>query len=378
MALQHKCDIYIKNAKRIPVVAVVLFVLALNAVRFCTDIRANNSFAYNYQVQEDIFANYRAPVPFAVYSTLSKPFEIRAIVLPKSRLNDDDKIFHNVLKTAKIYMQNQNVLFISAETQDRLLSHFPNAQSLVYGQKDKEKILETLEKNLKEKSAVLVFVENLDSSEKTAGVEALQTMAKIQNWRPRLFNLVSRATIETLEEKYLQAPIFSPEAQEQNLKHFLFDFEPVLRRVLEGHKDDMPESLFDKVSLMAFKETPHGCEPVYGKFDKPQAFLYGIKAARTALANQKHTHLYALTDLLEQPNISEATLLKKLSVGRDGVLIEYRGRRAILAPCAWKTFPDKKSFLQQLKVKAGLSPDYWADGTKIFLFRTVEVLKNEN
>lgn len=380
MGLQHKRDIYIKRAKRTLVAAVILFVAALNVVRFCTDIRANNRFIYNYQIQEDLFANYRAPVPFAVYSTIFEPFETRALVLPKARLQDDDVIFQNVIQTAKIYLQNKDILFVRAdiENHNQLSVFFPTAQTLYYGQTSTDALMKTLEKKLSNKNIVLVLVENLDSSEKTAGTEALQALAKKQNWRPQLFNLVNRTTLDALEEKYLQKPVFSLETQEQNLKHFLFDFEPILRRILDGHKDDMPEPLFDKATFMAFDETPQGCIPVYGAPDQTQAFLYGIYAARKALADKPSARLYILTSLFEQPRISEAELLKKLAMNKDGVLIEYRGRYALMAPCAWQKFKDPKSFLQQLKMKAGLSPDYWAEGTKIFLFRTVEVLKNEH
>lgn len=57
---------------------------------------------------------------------------------------------------------------------------------------------------------------------------------------------------------------------------------------------------------------------------------------------------------------SEADLLKQLRPGVDGLILEDRGRRATFLPSVWESLPSAADFLRHLKMKAGLSPDYWS------------------
>lgn len=56
---------------------------------------------------------------------------------------------------------------------------------------------------------------------------------------------------------------------------------------------------------------------------------------------------------------NEVDLLKKLRPEIDGVILEKNGRQATFLPQVWEQLPDKKEFLQQLCMKAGLSSDAW-------------------
>ena len=375
MALEHKREIYIQNAKRTLIVAFGVFLIVLNMVRFCTDIRANSLYLYNYQPQEDIFAAYRSPAPMAVYSTLTKPSKTKILVLPKARLSEDD-VLQNVIKTLQIYAPNQNMFFMGNEMPQALSKAFPKARFINTTKMTPKLISQTLEKELADENMRAVLVENLDSSDQTNALLALQAFTKKQNLRPRLFNLLSRTTLSHLELNHQLPESFDLQAQEQNLAQFLFDFEPVLRSVLKGNRDDMPKPLFDKASVMAFEETPSGCVPIYGAPDKTEAFLDGVENALAHRSVEKPTRLYILTALFEQENVSEESLQNVLEKGKDGVWLEYRGRHALMAPCAWKHHKTPKSFLRALRIQAGLSPDFWAEGTKVYLFRAVEVLKD--
>jgi AmmeMemoRadiSam system protein A len=50
----------------------------------------------------------------------------------------------------------------------------------------------------------------------------------------------------------------------------------------------------------------------------------------------------------------EAELLRLLVVGRDGLIIEQNGRRAVFLPQVWEDLPDPADFVGQLKRKAGI------------------------
>jgi AmmeMemoRadiSam system protein A len=71
---------------------------------------------------------------------------------------------------------------------------------------------------------------------------------------------------------------------------------------------------------------------------------------------------------------SEAEALARLRPGRDGVIFEYRGARSTFLPQVWEHLPDPRSFLAQLKHKAGLPPDFWSPEIRLW---TYEVTKWE-
>ncbi len=57
---------------------------------------------------------------------------------------------------------------------------------------------------------------------------------------------------------------------------------------------------------------------------------------------------------------SPEDLLSKIEIGRDGLILSYKGRRGLLlpqVPVEWGW--DKGEYLSHLSVKAGLSPDTW-------------------
>ncbi len=68
-------------------------------------------------------------------------------------------------------------------------------------------------------------------------------------------------------------------------------------------------------------------------------------------------------------------LLKQIKPKIDGLLIKDGKRQGVFLPSVWKDIPNKKDFLTELKIKAGLSPSYWSDNIEVFRFRTVEIAK---
>ena len=58
----------------------------------------------------------------------------------------------------------------------------------------------------------------------------------------------------------------------------------------------------------------------------------------------------------------ESDALAQLRPGIDGIVLEYGGNRGTFLPQVWENLPDRRSFLTELKRKAGLAPDFWADG----------------
>ncbi|MFP5397487.1 MAG: AmmeMemoRadiSam system protein B [Gammaproteobacteria bacterium] len=62
---------------------------------------------------------------------------------------------------------------------------------------------------------------------------------------------------------------------------------------------------------------------------------------------------------------SEAEALQALRPGVDGVILEWRGRRATFLPQVWEQLPQPHVFLAALKRKAGLAGEFWAADLRI-------------
>lgn len=67
---------------------------------------------------------------------------------------------------------------------------------------------------------------------------------------------------------------------------------------------------------------------------------------------------------------SEEDLLNKIRPEIDGLIIEYGYNRGTFLPSVWEQLPDKQEFLNHLKVKAGLSAQWWDNAAKISRYET--------
>ena len=56
----------------------------------------------------------------------------------------------------------------------------------------------------------------------------------------------------------------------------------------------------------------------------------------------------------------EADVLNQLCPGIDGLILSSGRHRATFLPQVWESLPTPKLFLEHLKVKAGLSADFWS------------------
>lgn len=65
------------------------------------------------------------------------------------------------------------------------------------------------------------------------------------------------------------------------------------------------------------------------------------------------------------PVRDEADARARLRPGIDGVIFTARGRRATFLPQVWEQLPDARDFLGHLRMKAGLSPDYWGSDVRL-------------
>jgi len=67
---------------------------------------------------------------------------------------------------------------------------------------------------------------------------------------------------------------------------------------------------------------------------------------------------------------SEEELLQKIRPDVDGLIIEAGYNRGTFLPSVWEQLPDKKDFLNHLKMKAGFPSDWWDSNAKISRYET--------
>ncbi len=62
---------------------------------------------------------------------------------------------------------------------------------------------------------------------------------------------------------------------------------------------------------------------------------------------------------------NEQDAIRKLRPSIDGILFEYGCYRSTFLPQVWENLPQPQLFLRELKAKAGLSEDFWAENVKL-------------
>ena len=81
-------------------------------------------------------------------------------------------------------------------------------------------------------------------------------------------------------------------------------------------------------------------------------------------------HISVLTPAKSIDFSSQEELLEKIRPGVDGLILKLGGQQGTFLPSVWESLPDARSFLQHLKLKAGLARDYWSDQIKVFRYQT--------
>jgi len=63
-------------------------------------------------------------------------------------------------------------------------------------------------------------------------------------------------------------------------------------------------------------------------------------------------------------------LLESLRPGIDGLILREGDHRATFLPQVWEQLPDRLTFLQHLRHKAGLPPDQWSAHIRFWTYQT--------
>lgn len=86
-----------------------------------------------------------------------------------------------------------------------------------------------------------------------------------------------------------------------------------------------------------------------------------------------HLHISVLGPTRPLSVSTEAELHDRLRPGEDGLVLEEGTRRATFLPNVWEQVPDPRTFVRQLKRKAGLPDDYWSTSMRFGRYSIEEV-----
>ena len=67
---------------------------------------------------------------------------------------------------------------------------------------------------------------------------------------------------------------------------------------------------------------------------------------------------------------SEQELLRMMVPGEAGWVMQEEGNRGTFLPAVWSSLGEPAEFLRHLKIKAGLSSDYWSDTLEFWRYTT--------
>lgn len=68
---------------------------------------------------------------------------------------------------------------------------------------------------------------------------------------------------------------------------------------------------------------------------------------------------------------SDRELLAQIEPGVDGLILEWQGRWSTFLPAVWRQLPRPSDFLGQLRLKAGLEPEFWAQGLIFYRYQAI-------
>ncbi len=153
---------------------------------------------------------------------------------------------------------------------------------------------------------------------------------------------------------------------------------------LKINLDDYPQELTERRATFVTLEINHQLRGCIGMLEAVRplaediaenAYLAAFKDPRfppleADELDKLEIHLSILTPAEPVSFSSEQDLISQLQPGIDGLILEKDRRRGTFLPSVWEQLPEPEQFLQHLKLKAGLPPDYWSENIRIYRYRT--------
>lgn len=251
------------------------------------------------------------------------------------------------------------------------------------------------------------------------GINTALLLAKQYAFQPRLLDMANSGDVTGERDSVVgyaswifdkkdqpEKPLTPLEQEVENLRFFAKHYGTKLmqiaetalnlavkdKRQFEPSRGDFDDILFNKGAAFVTLTENGGLRGCIGTLVAKQAIARDI-AANAYAAAMEDSRFEPVTEA-ELPGLKisislltgyeplvyadEEDLLNQLQPGVDGLVIRDGDRQALFLPSVWAQLPDKRDFLNNLKLKAGFSPSFWSNQIKAYRFRTVEIKQHED
>ena len=289
--------------------------------------------------------------------------------------------------------------------------------ALVYGRQNSAEVERVLLSLLQDRETLLIFSadmsgyytepENINASENVAVIVNLAQKAHLY---PKLFDLVNFEDMTEqnyrLSELKNEKPLSTLEQELESLNSFArlygsdllkiakvaLDEAVMYHKHFKPSRENYADVLFNRGAVFVNLYQGEELRGSSGSLLPSQAVAFA--SAQNAYAAALEDKNFSPVSKEELPNIkiklslltgferigyqNEADLLKKIQVGSDGLVIRDGNRQGVFLPSEWKNYPQPQEFLNNLKIKTGMSPAYWSNRIKVYRFKAVEISRHEN
>lgn len=400
MALNNPYEYYIKIARKTSLIVLVLGIAVFNIVQFCRYTSVNSQKIVEYQTKQDEFAQFRNPLIAAYFfpnenNVSKKPL---MAVIPKSEFVRSTTIIKEIVLTLRQKGFNfENKLLLVSNKNDAALERLidleigKKPETLIIDGKSAADITKAVMSKIANDHYFIFWAMDLDSRNESEAYSSLENIAEKLNLLPEMHDLLKTAANKAIDHKIKKNSSLTLDEQQNNLLSFKRDYENILNKfineTLKGNETVLTQTeenfhLWDKGAVVAitYGENKQQINE-FGEIRYDRPIIERLSASiREALQTQskKNMTVLLLTETEEQKYQNEKDFENELTFGEHGVVLVHESRRGVMLPLWWKIYPDKKEFIKQLKIKSGLSPDYWSDEIKIYYFKTVEISNHED
>ncbi len=350
-----------KKIYHISLYVFLLFLLIFNIFVFLNYTSSNEALLTDYQSPTDKLKWFRKPVTMLILQDINNKGKI--VILP------DNIVEHPFLKNpASIFSGYEKIIVLKNSKMTN--KHLEYVKKFANNVSQSTELPDSIIKN----NVLVVHFDDIDNL--LADFDIIKTFAKKHGLHPKTYDLADISQIRNIVAESSVKKQFSLEEQHQNLENFVKDFSTELK-MLTAHKESKekyPNNFYDKASVLVLAcNDIYDCKE-YADFEFKRSLIKSLKRTLHIVKkdNYQTKKVFLLTKLEKQKFENEDELLNSLDTS-TGVFIKRGEISAIMLPFFWGKYKNKQDFINQLKIKSGLTPDYFSNNLNIYYFKTVEI-----
>lgn len=391
MALNNNREQYLKILKKTVLFFLILVVFVINVFMFNKLIATNPEKITTYQTPEDVYAPLRNPeISVTYYSLADKSPKI--VVLPYKYCN---QFLHHLRKNLETYQLQKIAVWMPADKaakSENFNAILPENVSLdiIINDDVQESLAGKLLNYLNVSGNFVVLIDEIQDNQISDVLGVAEDVAAKLNLRPVVRNLSKYQNIPLEIESQIFSDKLSLDQQYSNLESFIYDYKDVLqdfmKQLLNTNSCKIKSAkenkhLWDKAAVYVLAyDLNKKMFNEYGSFNFEKsvksAICYYVKKAKENMPNA-NVKVFLLTERKGRHYAEENDFIAELQAG-EGVFLQDGKRKGIMLPYFWNIYSDKKEFVNQLKLKSGLHPDYWSEKIEIYYFKAAEIPYHAN